>query len=415
MQIQCLELTSDQVWTIGESRVCRGIVATPAIVQPFQVTFNSALPTETATPHSTDICNTTYPSYDESDEVANPITGLTIHDPDLTKPTSSPLFTLVRLSATSTNDNWYQTNLAVAPTRDGLKPRPRWAEEISRIVDETQPLVLAYRPLNPDDTAPETGEDGEGGPEEYNDDNSEWDSDSDLDKDEFQDEMSRLEDTERVNPTRVRIWGMAASAGGGTTAVFATLNSALKPERHTFAGMRCRVLFASPLVPPNPAALARKHLSTEGRVWEWMYGSGPPVSGAHNFDGGRYDITSCDHVVTTPASIHKARVQDTLRGVATSQTCVFCQSAVRRQGAAARCEKGHTFGESAPSPPFPSYRCTHTHTQHKGRLANGSSGINRKLRCHGRAHPCAGHHIHVRRMRLQVPAAERPGGAGGRA
>lgn len=348
-------------------------MATPAKVQPFQVAFSSALPTETATPHSTDFCNTTYPSYDETDEVANPITGLTIHDPDLTKPTSSPLFTLVRLSATSTNDNWYQTNLAETSTRDGVKPRPRWAEEISRIVDETQPLVLAYRPLNPDDTAPETGEDGEGGAEgeageEYNDDNSEWDSDSDLDKDEFQDEISRLEDTERVNPTRVRIWGMAASAGGGTTVVFATLNSALKPERHTFAGMRCRVLFASPLAPPNPAALARKHLSTEGRVWEWMYGSGPPVSGARNFGGESNDIISCDHAETTPASIHKARVQDTLRGVATSQTCVFCQSAVRRQGAAARCEKGHTFGESTPFPSFPTHRCTHTRGTEVGSL-----------------------------------------------
>lgn len=331
-------------------------MATPNKVQPFQVTFGSTRPAEMATPHSTDVCNTTYPPYDESDETTNPIVGLTIHDPDLTKPTSGPFFSLVRLSATSSNDNWYQTNLPVAPTPDGLKPRPRWAEEISRIVDEAQPLALAYRPLNPDGTAPEAGEDGEdgeggaeGGAGEEDDEESEWDSDADLDKDEFQEEMSRLDETERVNPTRVRIWGMAASAGGGTTAVFATLNSTLKPERHTFAGLRCRVLFAPPLVPPDPAALARKRLSTEGRVWEWMYGGGPPVPGA------RPRGAPADPAETSPASARNAHVQATLRAVADHQQCVFCQRPLRRHGTAARCEKGHTFGEHAqpPSPPSP--------------------------------------------------------------
>lgn len=372
MQLSGLGLTRNQIWTIDESQVCRGIVATPAKVQPFQVTFNSTLPIETSTPHSTGSCNTTYPPYDESGDAANPITGLAIHDLGLTKPASGPHFTLVRLAATSTNDNWYQTNLPTAPTRDRVKPRPRWAEEISRIIDETQPLALAYRPLNPDGTAPEAGsggEEGEGGlegeaGEEGDDDHSEseWDSDTELDKDEFQDELSRLEDMERVNPTRVRIWGMAASAGGGTTAVFATLNSALKPERHTFAGMRCRVMFAPSLAPPDAAALARKHLSTEGRVWEWMYGGGPSVPGACNFGGGgssNNDTSNGDHTEKMPASARNAHVQDMLRGVATSQTCIFCQRAVRRQGAAARCEKGHTFGEFTL---FPSLRCTQVHS-----------------------------------------------------
>ncbi|KAK8080239.1 hypothetical protein PG997_008057 [Apiospora hydei] len=293
----------DMIWTVEGARVCRGIIATPARVQPFQVTFDSSASPDVTTPHSTEVCGTTYASDEEAEQALNPITGMVIHPPNLSESGPSPYFSLVRLSATASNHDWYQTNLPIASDPNSPSTRPKWATEMTQFIEEKQPMALAYRPVNPEGKLPkgdndedaagdeeeeEDDDDDDDEDEEEDDDGSDWGSVEDFSKTEYLGELERLAGMEKVNMTRIRTWGMTASPGGGTHAVFVTLNSTIKPERHTFGGMRCRVLFGQNIAPPDERVLAMKKLSTEGSMWEWMYGGGPPVPGAS-------DLASVNH------------------------------------------------------------------------------------------------------------------------
>ncbi|KAK8119266.1 transcription factor IIIC subunit delta N-term-domain-containing protein [Apiospora kogelbergensis] len=311
----------DMVWTVEGGRVCRGIIATPARVQPFQVTFDDAAPPEVTTPHSAEVCGTNYASNEEAEQASNPITGMVIHPPNLSESTPTPHFSLVRLSATVLNHDWYQTNLPIASDSNDPSSKPKWVTEMTQFMEEKQPIALAYRPVNPDGKLPkgDNDEDAAGDEEEYDDDSddededededgSDWGSVEDFSKTEYLGELDRLAEMEKVSMTRLRTWGMTSSPGGGTHAVFVTLNSTIKPERHTFGGMRCRVLFGPNIAPRDDNILAMKSdLSTEGRMWEWMYGGGPPVPGAS-------DLLSVNHTARTSA-------REKFKEFAAAQTC----------------------------------------------------------------------------------------------
>ncbi|KAK8127914.1 hypothetical protein PG984_009022 [Apiospora sp. TS-2023a] len=335
----------DMIWTVGGARVCRGIIATPARVQPFQVTFDSSAPPEVTTPHSPEVCGTTYASDEEAEQAMNPITGMVIHPPNLSESSPSPYFSLVRLSATVSNHDWYQINLPITSDPSNPNTRPRWVTEMTQFIEEKQPIALAYRPLNPEGKLPkgdndedaageeEEDEDEDEDDEEDDDDGSDWGSIEDFSKTEYLGEIDRLAGMEKVNMTRIRTWGMTASPGGGTHAVFVTLNSTIKPERHTFGGMRCRVLFGQNVTPPDERVLSMKKLSTEGRMWEWMYGGGPPVPGAS-------DPVSVNHSARNAA-------REKMKEVALNQSCVFCGDVLQPQGRTSRCGNGHSFEKCA--------------------------------------------------------------------
>lgn len=334
-----------QVWTVEGGRVCRGIIATPARVQPFQVTFDDAAPPEVTTPHSAEVCGTNYASNEEAEQASNPITGMVIHPPNLSESTPTPHFSLVRLSATVLNHDWYQTNLPIASDSNDPSSKPKWVTEMTQFMEEKQPIALAYRPVNPDGKLPkgDNDEDAAGDEEEYDDDSddededededgSDWGSVEDFSKTEYLGELDRLAEMEKVSMTRLRTWGMTSSPGGGTHAVFVTLNSTIKPERHTFGGMRCRVLFGPNIAPRDDNILAMKSdLSTEGRMWEWMYGGGPPVPGAS-------DLLSVNHTARTSA-------REKFKEFAAAQTCVFCEGVLILEGQTSRCNNGHSFGK----------------------------------------------------------------------
>lgn len=216
---------------------------------------------------------------------------------------------------------------------------------MTQFIEEKQPIALAYRPVNPEGKLPKgdndedtTGEeeededdDEDDEDEEDDDDGSDWGSIEDFSKTEYLEEIDRLAGMEKVNMTRIRTWGMTASPGGGTHAVFITLNSTIKPERHTFGGMRCRVLFGKNVAPLDERVLSMKKLSTEGRMWEWMYGGGPPVPGAS-------DLVSVNHSARNAA-------REKMKEVALSQVCVFCGDGLQSQGRTSRCGNGHSFGK----------------------------------------------------------------------
>ncbi|KAK8042352.1 hypothetical protein PG994_012835 [Apiospora phragmitis] len=281
-----------------------------------------------------------------------------IHPPNLSESGPSPYFSLVRLSATVSNHDWYQTNLPIASDPNNPNARPTWATEMTRFIEEKQPIALAYRPVNPEGKLPkgdndedaagdEEEEDDEDDEEEDDDDGSDWGSVEDFSKTEYLGEIDRLAGMEKVNTTRIRTWGMTASPGGGTHAVFVTLNSTIKPERHTFGGMRCRVLFGRNVAPLDERVLSMKKLSTEGRMWEWMYGGGPPVPGASD-------------LVSVNRSARNA-TREKLREVALHQSCVFCGGSLQLQGRISRCGSGHSF-ENCASTGIPIIAPGSTHT-----------------------------------------------------
>ncbi|CAG9997974.1 unnamed protein product [Clonostachys byssicola] len=227
-------------------------------------------------------------------------TDLVLHQPDASNPSPAPLYTLVRSSVTSFNQDWYQTNVP-----DSLGQLPPWVE---RITKQTTRLI-------PREAAPETLLD-----------------DSDEDEDDNVDELYQdFESKPDLHPYRYRLWGLISSPGGGSTAALVSQYSNYYPHRRGF----CKLLFESK-PPRRPGDQAEEEeppgeLTTEGKVWEWMYGGGAQVPG-----------------LTTSASVdpslYRASPQDSFfRDLRENQACVFCDSGLQIDGAEARCSNNHTF------------------------------------------------------------------------
>ncbi|KAI1086497.1 hypothetical protein F5B19DRAFT_498302 [Rostrohypoxylon terebratum] len=315
----------DLIWTIGQLKVCRGIIATPFVAKAFQVSFEDSQ-SEKIARHTPYECGSTYPDLEVDASTHNPITGLVIHPPSLSQTTTTPSYSLVRLSATHENDAWYQTNLPLPPNPEDGYIGPRWAAEINQIIEHQLPRAMAYRAamdggsVGSDDNS---DEDEEIDPESF--DGSDYDPDEDL---------AGIDTEDQVHINRSRIWGMAASPGGGVTAVFVSHHNAVSYGRDTFAGIKCRVLFgrydsSSEKNEEALTALAIKKLSTEADVWEWMYGRGPPVPGVGT--------------PTTLSSEHGNALKDHFEMVVRQQLCSFCKSPLRSEGKLCRCGKGHPF------------------------------------------------------------------------
>lgn len=132
----------------------------------------------------------------------------------------------------------------------------------------------------------------------------------------------------RVAPRRARIWALAPSPGGGTSAVLFSKHSALMPDRVC----RARVGFA-PVPPGRDEGVEREGLSAEGRAWEWMYGGGAEVPGfsldVEPLLGGMFE-----------------RVRE-------GMGCSLCKEQLELQGGEFVCTAGHVFCESDPSSSAP--------------------------------------------------------------
>ncbi|KXJ88282.1 transcription factor IIIC subunit delta N-term-domain-containing protein [Microdochium bolleyi] len=315
----------DKVWEEQGNHILRGIVASPFSIQAFQIPLNSDGVKEQIPPHMTEHCGTTYAPVGV-DRSLNPITGLVIHSSSTLEQNPTPLFSLVRLAATHLNDDWYQTNL---PLASDAKTRPAWATDILHAVGHNLPRSLAYLPRKSfaaDDSDPEEESDED---EDYED----WDPEA-FNED-FAGDLGPVKPSEdamsRVHTTRMRIWGLLASPGGGSMAVFATEHDTIKPERSTFAGLRCKILFGQTRHADSDGqdgvANNEHKLSTEAQAWDWMYGGGsaPPGTNAAIYDFG--------------SDMLKSRLMD----VSAAQKCPFCDASVIPTETHSRCTSGHTF------------------------------------------------------------------------
>lgn len=315
-------MTRRQIWTEGDSHTARGIISTPFTVKPFQVMLNGAVD-EPAAAHSIWECASTYPDTDEMS--TNPITGrptfchtlwpprtdhsgLIVHDPDPDNKPPIPHYSLVRLSATPTNLDWYQTNLP----GDGL---PQWVEDIG---DQNARLVSRSAALYGVD--------------------SDFESDSEGNEDKAMQEAppAPAEPALQVHPYRFRLWGLAKSPGDGCTAVLASKHDTQHPDRRGVASIHFdwQVPADADDNKPQRTRTMHKPLTTEGRVWEWMYGLGGDVPGV---TPGQRAASSRQH-----ASPLWALFKD----VALRLPCVFCNARLSIHDDVATCENRHAFGAS---------------------------------------------------------------------
>lgn len=307
--------------------VVRGVIGTPFTVKPFKVSFAEE-PQSVPEAHYTWECSTTYPQDDEVS--ANPITGkgdanhehdcvhnilffinnvlgLVVHQRDSASQAAVPRYSLVRLSATATNQDWYQTNVP-----EEISELPQW---VRRIKNQTNRVVTRVAALEGLDT------------------------DSDDSEDDMMAMMMMMEDDGdssklRVHPYRYRIWGMAASPGDGTTAALVSRTGTQHPDRRS----RVKLVFGwREGTDGNEAALRvnksrSRKLTTEGQLWEWMYANGPEVPGA---------TVRMDNIIT---DYHGSALRTQFREVLPKQCCVFCDAPLSSEHDEAQCTNGHSFG-----------------------------------------------------------------------
>ena len=375
---RCIHLGPDaflefenKVWTVGKTELCRGFIATPLVAEAFELDLVRSNPNRPKPDHSTDQCNTSLPNHDV---ITNPITGLIIHPADLqtVSPSLVPFYTAVRLSATATNPGWWESNLTRPGDRDG---EPQWVAEIQQKISSMLPQGLAGRVgIFGDD-----GEDGEDGIEPDDgaaavDAGLDNDDDDEAGSEESSDDGAALGDGYAgpdVHPHRMRIWGLAISPGGGSTAVLATSQLTQKPERGGWHSHRSRVMFAytehgaprprhqqqtqqqlrAPrqedfLDPSLGGTLGAEdnvtnvdNLTTEARLWEWMYGGGPGVPGITHYaypsaaeDGTVSPGRAAQEARDALAQARRDRVREIFRPFAEAQTCGICDDGSTRFG-----------------------------------------------------------------------------------
>lgn len=363
-------------WYVSNTQLCRGFIATPLIAQPFEVDLAHSNPNRPKSEHSTDQCHTSLPNHDV---IANPITGLVVHPADLqtVSPSLVPSYTAVRLSATATNPGWWESNLTKPGDQSG---EPQWVAEIQQKVSSTLPQGLAGR-------VGIFGDDGEDGEDGIDPDEGAAGADAELDNDDDDAAVSEESSDDEtapgdgyagpdVHPHRMRIWGLAISPGGGSTAVLATTQLTQKPERGGWHSHRSRVMFGytergtararqqqQPQQQQQQERLVRQedlldpslggtggaddgeanadNLTTEARLWEWMYGGGPGVPGITHYaspsaaaeEGGTISaISAAQMALDALAQARRDRVREIFRPFAESQTCGICDDGKTKFG-----------------------------------------------------------------------------------
>ncbi|KAK3190520.1 hypothetical protein K4F52_003541 [Lecanicillium sp. MT-2017a] len=328
----CISLSTDAfvewentTWKQKSIVTGRGMIATPLVVQPFEVTLLG--PADEAGPkarHSTEECGTTYPDISQCN--TNPITGLIIHHPDPKNKPEVPQYSLVRLSVTAATGGWFETTLQEDET-----PWPQWAEDIDQRVGRTVPRSVALQGIDLDS-----------------------DSDAELPEEEEEEEEEEedlygADDVEmtgtsaaqsgpqiQVHPNRFRVWGLVSSPGDGSSAVIVSRYDTQYPSRRDFV----KVMFGW-CVPGDEADKRVRPMpprsTTEARVWEWLYGNGAEVPG------------TTDAPEIMPVETH-SQLRKQFQPAIGAMKCVFCDTPMQQKGAVeVECENGHAFATCAAS------------------------------------------------------------------
>ncbi|KAH8911556.1 hypothetical protein BR93DRAFT_348852 [Coniochaeta sp. PMI_546] len=352
---KCLHLSTDgfvefedAIWTKGSSKLVRGLIVTGFHVKPFEVAISGSQPSPfRQEPHSTNHCGTTYLDLAVDRPSTNPIVDIVIHPPDMLRPSATPTYTLVRLSATSTNHDWFQTNATLPDFSSSMgisEVKPQWAEELQQKLAVLVPADAHMRhTAGEDDDSDADSVASVKGPADSADDLSDNDDDMDIEK--------AVQGPE-VHPTRFRMHGLAAAPGGKATAVLVSAHSTQTPDRIGWWGLRSVLLFGSVERPKRRGnqedqmmAPSLHRLTTEGRMFNWMYGAGPDVPG----------ITTTVGNESGTANSVNAGTKEMFHDAIATQKCDLCgeQMAIssepnNHQGMTV-CRKGHFWSTCAAS------------------------------------------------------------------
>lgn len=303
---------------------------------PFEVDLGRKTFIKPKAAHSTEKCKTNLSTASHT----NPITGLVIHPIglEMTSPPITPLYTAVRLSATATNGDWWESNLPLQLNPAGHEEPPQWVTEIEAKIHTRMTIAMAGRIACDDDDDDSQDGTGRKGFLDSDSDKSDDDDDDEAAEDESHTDFDPwAEEGPEVFPWRMRLWGLAISPGGGSSAVLATPQLATRPGRADWGAHRSQVLFgarrraqqsrrARPQPQPDPdamnidpelgggatdvaAAVVEEEdeeytmnvedLTVEARLWEWMYGGGPGVPGITPSSG---DVSDGGAVITFTSS-----------------------------------------------------------------------------------------------------------------
>lgn len=277
------------------SGVARGIICSPFTAHPFEIDLLNNNTVDPNTRHWIADCDTAYSETISS----NPIVDLIIHSsksPSHMRPIS---FSLVRSSVTTSSQDWFETNVPQQP----ISTIPSWVGTFQQITHRLIPRSKAY-------DVPDVGSDSEDTDEEYEDVGGSG---------------------PKVHPYRFRFWGMAASPGEGTTVALISKHNTQWPSR----AARSRLIFGQVTQTEGEEEERRPHLqglTTEGKMWEWMYGNGEEVPGV--------TVQNIDPAISAP-------LRDLFRDIKDKQSCCFCESGLQDTGIESKCLNNHTFGKSA--------------------------------------------------------------------
>lgn len=161
------------------------------------------------------------------------------------------------------------------------------------------------------------------------------DTDSSVSEDDDDDDPDQPErTTPQIHPYRFRFWGLALSPGGGSTAALISRYSTQYPDRRGMSQLFFGWRRSSGADTESPSRQTGLKLTTEGRVWEWMYGGGPnvvePISNTAAMD---------------PSLSHRSDLGELFQDVKANQKCVFCDEKLRNDNYEARCANNHSFGK----------------------------------------------------------------------
>ncbi|KAL2143613.1 hypothetical protein VTI28DRAFT_10198 [Corynascus sepedonium] len=353
----------DAIWSRGPDSFCRGLIATGFDLKQFDITLTGESDYRVVK-HSAWDCQTVYRE-DAEHGSQNPIADIVIHPPDPANPTPTPFYTLIRMSATATTHDWYQSNVPT-PNETVSDPRPQWVRTIAQKLEVQVPVDM-HLTRNYDDS----GSEGSGSGSE--DEDAELDLDGDLDSVADEGETSggaeaMLLETPEIHPHRYRLHGLTLSPGGGVAAVLASTHSTQRPERGGWHTVRSSILFGYkprrkrqpqrvthaqqhdhglPIDPrvdmtTNTSTEENAHygrLTTEAKFFEYLYGGGPEVPGVH-------------YPTSTAASdpIAGDDLRNLFAPALATQKCDLCGAAMDvRKGPLSGCRNGHFFGTCATS------------------------------------------------------------------
>ncbi|KAK3390081.1 gpi-anchor transamidase-like protein [Podospora didyma] len=388
---RCLHLSTDafvefeDAVTKREQAVsCRGLIVTGFHLKNFEVDITGTS-TYDRNPHHTNECGTTYLDELYNKPSENPIVDLFIHPPDPLNSTTAPIYTLIRMSATASNSDWYETNVsnangdgAITNASTTTADRPQWARDIAEKLEISIPADMRFKHAFGGGGEESDSDDGSA----INDDDSDLDDmdDSDSDSDNATAALT-VPDIPEIHPHRFRLHGLSASPGGGSSVVIVSNHSTQHPERGGWHTVRSSVLFAykprrhrlrpgsqqqdEPIdTRPLLARPGSQPLTTEAQLFEWLYGGGPEVPGINISNR-----TTTDDI--SPPSSHLQKSLRDLRAIfapaVERQTCDLCgarmtksrpltaaSKSTKGKGATTTtmlsgCDKGHFFGTCATS------------------------------------------------------------------